>query len=85
MYLADKIIVRLDALYQSHIKNHDLDSMLLMANTGAYSNWASLKVITGQSNDSLGFRISMSSVDMATGVMLGVTISATTGINYGKQ
>lgn len=86
MFQVDQIIVRLDALWLSHTKNHDFDNMLLMANTGAFTNWASLTLlspITTPSLGSLGLRIAMSSVDMETGAMLGSTISITTGINYG--
>ena len=75
--------VRLDALYQSHIKNHDLDNMLLMANTGVYSNWVSHMAITGLSSDSFTWRIGMLNIDMETGVMLGFTISVIIGISNG--
>ena len=79
----EAILVKLDALWLSHIKNHDLTNMLLMANTGAYSNWVSHMTLTGLLSDSCILRIGMCSIDMATGVMLGCTISIRTGINYG--
>ena len=84
LYRHDRIIVRLDALYKSHIKNHDINQWLLMGNTGVYTNWASLiplNQVNTRSSASYGLRINMCSVDMVTGVMLGFTISITTGIN----
>ena len=86
MFQVDQIIVRLDALWQSHTKNHDFSNMQLMANTGAFTSWVSLTLLNPQSTLSkgnFGLRIAMSSVDMETGAMLGSTISITTGINYG--
>ena len=83
MYLADQIVVKLDALFQSHTRNLDFSNMLPMGNTGVYSSWVLPIVITGQYPDNLGLRINMCSLDMVTGVMLGSTISFITGINYG--
>jgi hypothetical protein len=70
---------QLAALWLSHIKNHDIGSMLPMGNTGAYSNWALPMTITGVSRDSFVLLINMCSLDMATGVMHGITISVRTG------
>jgi hypothetical protein len=81
LYRHDQMIVRLDALYKSHIKNHDISQWLQMENTGDYSSWASLSLITGRSSGSFGWRINMCRIDMVTGVMLGLTISGTTGTN----
>ena len=86
MFQVDQIIVRLDALYLSHTKNHDFSNMQLTGSTGAFTNWVSLTLLNPKSTPSLGslgLRITMSSVDMETGAMLGSTISITTGINYG--
>ena len=82
MYLADQIIVKLDALFQSHIKNLDFSNMLEMGNTGAYSNWVSPMMITGVSRDNYALRIAMLSIDMETGAALGATISIRTGIDH---
>ena len=81
MSLDNKVVVKLDALFQSHTKNLDFSNMLLMANTGAYSNWVSPIVITGQSSDSYTLHIAMCSIDMETGATLGCTISIRTGID----
>ena len=81
MYLADQTVVKLDALFQSHIKNLDFNNMLPMGNTGAYSNWVSPMMITGVSRDNYALRIGMCSIDKATGVTLGCTISIRTGID----
>jgi hypothetical protein len=85
-YVADRISnyvtsrsVKLAALWQSHIKNHDIGSMLPMGNTGAYSNWALPMTITGVSKDSFVLLMNMCSLDMATGVMHGITISVRIG------
>lgn len=86
MFQVGAIHAKLDALWLSHTKNHDFNSMQLMANTGAFTSWVSLTLLkpaNTQSIGSLGLRIAMSSVDMETGAMLGSTISITTGINYG--
>jgi len=76
------MIVRLDALYKSHIKNHDISQWLLMENTGDYSSWASLSQIIGLSSGNFGWRINMCRIDMVTGVMLGFTISSIIGTKY---
>jgi hypothetical protein len=81
MLRAETILVRLAALWLSHIKNHDLDSMLLMVNTGVYSSWALPMTIIGVSKDSFVLLMHMCSLDMATGVMHGITISVRTGTN----
>jgi hypothetical protein len=84
LYRRDRMIVRLDALYKSHIKNHDISQWLLMGNTGAYTSWALLTLLpptTTPYRASCGWRMTMCSLDMATGVMLGTTISATIGID----
>jgi hypothetical protein len=86
MFQVDQTIVRLDALWLSHTRNHDFSSMQLMGNTGAFTNWVSLTLLNPKNTPSLGslgLRITMSSVDMETGAMLGSTISITTGINHG--
>jgi hypothetical protein len=83
MYLADQMIARLDVLWQSHTKNLDFSNMLPMGSTGAYSNWVSHMTLTGLSSGSYALRIGTLSIDMETGVVLGSTISVTTGTNYG--
>ena len=86
MFQVGAIHARLDALWLSHIKNHDIDNMLLMGSTGAYTNWASLTLLNQantQSNVNFGLRIAMCSLDMVTGAMHGSTISITTGTNHG--
>ena len=83
MLRAETILVRLDALWLSHIKNHDLDSMLLMVNTGAYSSWALPIVMIGQLSGNCALLISMCNIDTVTGVMHGLTISIRTGIDHG--
>jgi len=77
---------KLDALWLSHIKNHDFANMLLMANTGAYTSWVShtqLSRVSTRLSDNFVWRIGMCSLDMETGVMLGCTISIRTGIKRG--
>lgn len=80
-----QITGRLDALWQSHIKNHDIENMLPMGSIGAYSSWVShlqLSRTTTQSRDNLRLLIGMCSIDMETGVMRGITISFITGIDH---
>lgn len=86
LYQVEAIHARLDALWLSHTKNHDLTNMLVMANTGesiSLVTHTQLSRITTQSRDNLVLRIGMCSIDTATGVMLGNTISFITGIDNG--
>jgi hypothetical protein len=79
MLRAEPIVVKLAALWQSHIRNHDIGSMLPMGNTGVYSNWALPITITGVSRDNFVLLMHMCSLDMVTGVMHGITISVRIG------